>query len=202
MAVEQQSDILEDRVQGFTAQHLGVKRNKLSIATCLNRDLGIDGEDAVDFFKDFAAEFRVNLDDLYTRWDQHFGPEGGPSFGFLVIFVACIIAGFWLRDGLGWLPAWAWGIVLILAVILAYQFWFSEKMLPITVGDLVESARSGCWNKSRIATIETLLREGAGFQRVQLPLGNWFAPPDGTDFFKSHARFRQSGRACRAVCSE
>jgi Protein of unknown function (DUF1493) len=148
MAVEQQSDILEDRVQGFTAQHLGVKRNKLSIATRLNRDLGMDGEDAVDFFKDFAAELRVNLDDLYTRWDQHFGPEGGPSFGFLVILVACIIAGFWLRDGLGWLPAWAWGSVLILAVILAYQFWFSEKMLPITVGDLVESARSGCWNKS------------------------------------------------------
>lgn len=148
MAVEQQSDILEDRVQGFTAQHLGVKRSKLSTATRLNRDLGMDGDDAVEFFKDFAAEFQVNLDDLYARWDQHFGPEGGPSFGFLVILVACIITGFWLRDRFGWLPAWAWGIALILAVILAYQFWFAKKMLPITVGDLVESARSGRWSKS------------------------------------------------------
>jgi hypothetical protein len=103
----------------------------------------MDGDDAVEFFKDFAAEFQVNLDDLYARWDQHFGPEGGPSFGFLVILVACIITGFWLRDRFGWLPAWAWGIALILAVILAYQFWFAKKMLPITVGDLVESARSG-----------------------------------------------------------
>lgn len=148
MAVEQQSDILEDRVQGFTAQHLGVKRSKLSTATRLNRDLGMDGDDAVEFFKDFAAEFQVNLDDLYSRWDQHFGPEGGPSFGFLVIVVACIIAGFWLRDRLVWLPAWAWGIALIFAVILAYQFWFAKKMLPITVDDLVEAARSGRWSKS------------------------------------------------------
>lgn len=150
MAVEQQSDILKDRVQGFTAQHLGVTRSKLSTATRLNRDLGMDGDDAAEFFKDFAAEFQVNLDDLYTRWDQHFGPEGGPSFGFVGILVACITAGFWLRDRLGWLPAWAWGIAVILAVILAYQFWFAKKMLPITVGDLVESARSGRWNKSYI----------------------------------------------------
>ena len=58
----------------------------------------MDGNDAVEFFKDFGAEFRVDLDDLYTRWDEHFGPEGGPSFGFLVIVVLCIAAGFWLRD--------------------------------------------------------------------------------------------------------
>jgi acyl carrier protein len=148
MAVEQQSDILEDRVQDFTAQHLGVKRSKLSTATRLNRDLGMDGDDAVEFFKDFSAEFQVNLDDLYSHWDRHFGPEGGPSFGFLVISVACIMAGFWLRDRLRWLPAWAWGIALISVVILAHQFWFAKKMLPIAVGDLVESARSRRWSKS------------------------------------------------------
>jgi len=67
----------------------------------------MDGNDAVEFFKDFGAEFRVDLDDLYTRWDEHFGPEGGPSFGFLVIVVLCIAAGFWLRDLLGLIPAWA-----------------------------------------------------------------------------------------------
>jgi len=108
----------------------------------------MDGNDAVEFFKDFGADFRVDLDDLYTRWDEHFGPEGGPSFGFLVIVVLCIAAGFWLRDLLGLIPAWAWGIVLILAVILAHQFWFAKRMLPITMGDLVESARSGRWSKS------------------------------------------------------
>ena|ERR1700691_590564 len=66
MAVEQQSDILKDRVQGFTAQHLGVKSSKLSTASRLNRYLGMDGDDAAEFFKDFAAEFKVNLDDLYA----------------------------------------------------------------------------------------------------------------------------------------
>ncbi len=148
MAVEQSQDILEDRVQGFTAQHLGVKRNKLSTGTRLNQDLGVDGEDAAEFFKDFSTEFRVNLDDLYTRWDEHFGPEGGPPFVFLVIVVLCIIAGFWLRDLFGLLPAWAWSIALIFGVILVHRFWFAKDLLPITVGDLIDSARSGHWSKS------------------------------------------------------
>jgi acyl carrier protein len=149
MAVEHQLDI-EERVLDFTAQQRAVKRNKVSIASRLQQDLGIDGDDAVEFFRDFSAEFKVNLDDLYTHWDQHFGPEGGPSFGFLVIVVLCIAAGFWLRDLLGLIPAWAWGIALIFAVILAHQLWFAKKMLQITVGDLVESARSGRWSKSYI----------------------------------------------------
>lgn len=147
MVVEQQPDMLEDRVRGFTARHLGVKQEKLSTGTRLNRDLGMDGDDAVEFFKDFGTEFKVNLDDLYAMWDQHFGPEGGPSFGLLVITVLCITAGFWLRDLFGLAPAWAWGIGLISLVILAYQLWFARKMLPITVGDLVNSARSGRWGK-------------------------------------------------------
>jgi acyl carrier protein len=148
MAVEPPPDMLEERVQGFTARHLGVKRDKLSTGTRLNQDLGMDGDDAVEFFRAFGAEFKVNLDDLYGRWNQHFGPDGGPSFGFLIIIVLCITAGFLLRDVFGLFPAWAWGIGLTVLVILAHQLWFARKKLPITVGDLIDSARSGRWGKS------------------------------------------------------
>jgi acyl carrier protein len=146
MALENQPNI-EERVLDFTAQQRAVKRNRVSTASRLNQDLGMDGDDAVEFFRDFSAEFKVNLDDLYSRWGQHFGPEG-VSFGFLVIVVLGITAGFWLRDLVGILPAWAWGIGLTSVGIVAHQLWFVRKMVPITVGDLVESARSGRWKKS------------------------------------------------------
>jgi hypothetical protein len=148
MPVEQAPDVLKDQVHSFTSRHLGVKENKLSTTTRLNRDLGMDGEDAVEFFKDFAAKFDVNLDGLYADWDKYFGPEGGPSFGFLVIVVLSVIAGSWLRLRFGLFPDWVWGIALIIAAILSYNFGFAHKMLPITVGDLIESARLGRWNKS------------------------------------------------------
>jgi acyl carrier protein len=147
MAILNEEDILEERILDFTAQQRAIKRSKVSTASRLNQDLGMDGDDAVEFFKLYSKEFRVDLDNLYTHWDQHFGPEGGPSFGFLVIAVLCIIAGFWLRDLAGLLPPWVWGIGLIAAAIVAYNLWFARKVVPITVGDLVESARSGRWNK-------------------------------------------------------
>src|SRR5450432_1139055 len=148
MRVEQSPDVLKDQVHSFTARHLGVKENKLSTATRLNRDLGMDGEDAVEFFKDFAAKFDFNLDELYADWEKYFGPEGGPSHAFLVTVVLSIIAGSWLRLRFGLFPDWVWGIALIIAAILSYNFGFADKMLPITVGDLIESARLGRWNKS------------------------------------------------------
>jgi len=36
----------------------------------------MDGEDAVEFFKDFGKKFNG---DLLIRWDQHFALEGGGS---------------------------------------------------------------------------------------------------------------------------
>jgi len=66
----------------------------------------------------------------------------------MVVLCICGIAGFWLHDLFGLLPSWGWGIALIGAAILIYQRWFTKKtMRPITVGDLVESARSGQWIK-------------------------------------------------------
>jgi hypothetical protein len=112
----------------------------------------MDGEDAVEFFEKFGKEFNVNLDDLHIRWGQHFGPEGGPSFGVVVVIVLCVTAGFLLRDFIGVLPAWVWGFALIVIAFVLYRHWFGVKtMVPITVSDLIDSVRSGRWSKSYAA---------------------------------------------------
>jgi hypothetical protein len=150
MASECQTDAsLEERVLSFVSQHWPIpKRHKLCVETRIAQDLGMDGDDAVEFFKDFGEKFCVDFADLHIRWDQHFVPEGGWSFGAMIVLCVCVTAGFWLHDLFGILPAWGWGIALIGAAVLIHQRWFAkDTMLPITVGDLVESARSGRWTK-------------------------------------------------------
>lgn len=105
----------------------------------------MDGDDAVEFFNRFGEEFRVSLDGLHARWHQHFGPEGIPlsySLGFIVLVSLCFTAEFFA-------PPWGWGIALIGIVLFICHRWFAKRtMLPITVGDLVESARAGLWINS------------------------------------------------------
>lgn len=104
------------------------------------------GDDAVEFFKKFAEEFKVDLKDLHVHWNQHFAPEGSLSAGAMVAIVLCITAGFWLRDAIGMLPAWAWGIVLIAIAALIHHRLAKDMMIPVTLEDLVQSVRFGRWN--------------------------------------------------------
>jgi hypothetical protein len=146
------SDPLEDRILSFIGEHWPApRRHKLSVNTRLVQDLGMDGDDAVEFFKTFGEEFNVSLDGLHARWHQHFGPEGIPltySLGFIVLVWLCFEAGFLFHDRIGVLPAWGWGTALMGIAIFIYHRWFAkDAMLPITVLDLVESARAGLWIK-------------------------------------------------------
>src|SRR5690348_1284051 len=96
------SDPVEDRVIRFTAQHWPVRTNqKLTSDTRLAQELGIDGDDAVEFFEVFAQEFGVDLQELRMHWDQHFAPEGSLSLAAMVAIALCITAGFWLRGAIG-----------------------------------------------------------------------------------------------------
>ncbi len=142
------TDRIEERVMRFTAQHWPVRKNrKLTTGTRLAQDLGMDGDDAVEFFDAFRQEFGVDLADLDVHWNQHFAPEGSPSFGVMVVICVCITAGFWVRDAIGMLPAWAWGLALIAIAALIHRRLTNDNMIPVTIEDLIESARSGRWNK-------------------------------------------------------
>jgi hypothetical protein len=112
----------------------------------------MDGDDAVEFFERFRQEFQVDLADLDIHWNQHFVREGGPNFAVMIVIGLCVTAGFWFRHGIGIFPGWAWGIVLIAIAVLIHQTLTKDTMIPVTVGDLVESVRSGRWNKPYLGT--------------------------------------------------
>lgn len=62
--------------------HTNAKREEISPSTRLQHDLGMDGDDAVDFFDQFSRQFNVDIDALKEDWALHFGPErGGRSQG-------------------------------------------------------------------------------------------------------------------------
>jgi hypothetical protein len=68
-------DRAEERVMQFTAQRWPVRKGRsLTTETRLAQDLGMDGDDAVDFFDAFQQDFGVDLEDLHMHWDQHFSP--------------------------------------------------------------------------------------------------------------------------------
>lgn len=151
MSSECQTDVdLEENVLAFVRHRWAIpRRHHLCLESRIAEDLGVDGEDAVEFFKDFGKGFKVDFADLHIRWNQHFAPEGSGSFGAIVVLCLCVTAGFWLHDLFGLVPPWGWGIGLIVAATLIHRRWFTNgKILPISVGDLVESARLGRWTKS------------------------------------------------------
>ncbi|TAJ62279.1 hypothetical protein [Brevundimonas sp.] len=115
-------------------------------------DLGIDGDEAADFFVAFGAEFEVELEPLYRNWPRHFGQEGFPvSAGLLMVAVACVIA---VPAAVIGLPSWA-VIGLSLAASFGWLFGLrawplggGKALEPVTIEDLIHAAQAGRWPES------------------------------------------------------
>ena len=93
---------VEDEVLGFLAWERGMNKSEIQPDDTLMEDLGMDGDDAVDFFKSFAKKFNVNLDDLTPHWRQHFGGEaiffGGRKIPITVHeLIQSAVAGRWIK---------------------------------------------------------------------------------------------------------
>lgn len=133
--------------EGYRTGRRGRILSKLALA----QDIGIDGDDAVEFFEEFGERFHPELSQLGDHWDQHFMPEGGrPSFGCMVVIFVGVMAGGLLHDTFRWIPEWV-----TIPVLVALLAWFYGKVLgeppdekiPITIQDLVDAANSGRWVK-------------------------------------------------------
>jgi acyl carrier protein len=59
---------IEEQVLSVTAKQVGVKRQKLTLESRLNYELGVHGDDAVELFQAFGEHFGVDLDPLLTAW--------------------------------------------------------------------------------------------------------------------------------------
>ncbi|MDG2531330.1 DUF1493 family protein [Caulobacter endophyticus] len=133
-----------DRVAALVVEHMGAPAFPITRATRLLDDLGIDGDDADAFFRDFGARFGVDLAPLHARWDRHFGNEADwrlslPTLLVVILLTVAIITR----------SAWAvaGGVLVVAAAI--FFIWRSlrrnEPNLPVTVGDLIEAVETGRW---------------------------------------------------------
>jgi hypothetical protein len=103
-------------VVDFIARELSVPLQRLAPDTTLFGDLGVAGDDGADLMKSFSREFGVDIDAFESG--LHFGGEGFSPIAFV----------HWIRDLLTpGTPEEHAGFV------------------PITVGDLVQAARTRRW---------------------------------------------------------
>ena len=57
----QEYETLQEPVRQFVAQYLTVSPEQLSPTTRIGEDLGVDGDDGVEFMQAFAEHFAVDL---------------------------------------------------------------------------------------------------------------------------------------------
>ena len=80
---------LEENIIALIVGETGMKRNSVQRSSRLGQDIGMDGDDAVEFFEKFGEKFHVDLTALSDQWENHFGYEGlfGSSPGFMVVTI-------------------------------------------------------------------------------------------------------------------
>lgn len=129
------------------ADERGLSTQKVKLSDRLLQDLGMDGDDAVDFFNSLHERFGTDLTHLQEHWSEHFGPEGFSCWNGLVIIPAAVIGG--VVAGVAGLSTF-WGlaitVTLLVAWLLAMRRWGPpDKMVPITVRELVAAVETGAW---------------------------------------------------------
>ena len=69
---------LSERIIALLADKRGIRPERIKKTSCLLEDLGMDGDDAAEFFEKYGNQFGVDLKNM--QWNRHFGPEGCNPF--------------------------------------------------------------------------------------------------------------------------
>jgi hypothetical protein len=143
---------LHDRILALVSLATGAKAEKLQLGKTLSGDLGMEGDDAAEFFEKFGSEFAVDLTDLYRNWSFYFSPEGVPITTALLVAIppvaiAILLQRFFPR--LHGMVALGIAVLLWLPVFVRWSRWrYNNRTLQITIEDLVQSASTGKWTKA------------------------------------------------------
>jgi acyl carrier protein len=141
------TDAMLAKIIEHVAEQTGIKAAKLNVTTRLLQDTGMDGDDAVEFFRDFERRYEADLASLYAHWDRHFGPEGlGTPRSFLVMLVLLFAPIVLIPLGVS--PLWGWGIELAGIVVWLWplrQWPLKDDTIAVTVGDLASAAETKRW---------------------------------------------------------
>ena len=79
----------DESIMDFVTEFTGVERQRLTPATTLFGDLGIDGADGWELIEAFGQKFQVDISTF--RADRHFGPEGLPIYAPFV-WLWCLVS--------------------------------------------------------------------------------------------------------------
>ena len=105
-------------VESFVLEFRPASKGPLSADTGLLDDLGMDGDDAVEFMEAFSKEFDVDMSEF--EFNRHFGPEGFSPLA-LFYFLYCLLGRIFRKDVSG--------------------------LISITLRDLVLAAEAKKWHK-------------------------------------------------------
>jgi Protein of unknown function (DUF1493) len=168
---------LQERVFAFVSEQTGVKQEKLRLETTLSRDLGVEGDDAVELFEEFRTRFAVDLQELWRDWSFYFGPEGLPLSASIIIFIPAVLIGLALTRMFPRVPEWLWFITAFVSWMFLLVLWgnwrernVKIKRPQVSVQDLVDCVHSGAWTK---AVPADAIKKFGQF-RPYGGLGSWF----------------------------
>jgi Protein of unknown function (DUF1493) len=145
------SDSVEDRVYALVTEECGIGREKLTPNTSLSCDLGMEGDDDVEFFKKFSLEFSLDLKALGEDWRHYFATEGVPIGTALLVVIPGSIISIGLIRIFSRLPDWICFIFSFSLWLVGFGFWSrwrnKHRDPQITIQDLIDSVRVGTWTK-------------------------------------------------------
>jgi len=74
-----------DNVVDFIAKEFKIKKSKLNLESSLMSDIGLDGDDVLDFLLKFFKEFDIEYEQ--TNYLDFIPPERGGGLGTLLLFL-------------------------------------------------------------------------------------------------------------------
>jgi hypothetical protein len=63
---------LEERIICFVAEQTGIKARRILLSSSLAQEIGMDGDDAVEFFQSFGRDFNVDLGRVVATLESAF----------------------------------------------------------------------------------------------------------------------------------
>ena len=140
-------DVAAD-VIAIVAEERGRKSSEIKLSHRLLDDLGMDGDDAVDFFTGLKRRYNVDLNVLDREWDRHFGPEGLQTWILLPVLAFPVWVGL---VGMHVEPIQA-ALVFPVALVSAGCLFIRARnrrrrrpYIPVTVKDVADAVSSGSW---------------------------------------------------------
>lgn len=137
---------IEREIVEMVIQETGAHHTQVKLETRLLHDLGMDGDDAVEFFEAIHERYGTDISALDTQWHLYFGGEAGCLAGISI--VPGMLIGGALGLWLGW-PVWATailaGVIGIALIVPIAKLQGPPKQKPVTVAAVAAAVEAGAW---------------------------------------------------------